>query len=154
MNLQISNTINLPSDAVTQTLACIGRKGAGKTYLAQLIAEQMLSIGAQVVVLDPVGNWWGLRVASDGKNKGKDIFIAGGERGDVPVLPESGARFARLVVERNVSIVLDVSGFRQGERKRFAAEFAEEFFHLKKTQRSAVHLFVEEAQSSHSLHRL
>lgn len=144
--LQITNSITLPPDAVTQTFACIGRKGAGKTYLAQLLAEQMLDIRAQVVVIDPVGNWFGLRVAADGKSKGKDIFIAGGERGDVPVLPESGARFARLVVEKNISIVLDVSGFRQGERKRFAADFAEEFFHLKKTQRSAVHLFVEEAQ--------
>ena len=144
--LTISDTVALPADAVTQTFACIGRKGAGKTYLASMLAEQMLDIGAQVVILDPVGNWYGLRVAADGKAKGKDIFIAGGERGDVPILPESGTRFARLVVERNVSIVLDVSGFRQGERKRFAADFAEEFFHLKKTQRSAVHLFVEEAQ--------
>lgn len=106
----------------------------------------MLTIGAQIVVLDPVGNWWGLRVDANGKSKGKDIFIAGGERGDVPILPESGARFGRLVVEKNVSMVLDISGFRQGERKRFAADFAEEFYHLKKTQRSAVHLFVEEAQ--------
>ena len=145
-SLQISVTLSLPSNAVTQTFACIGRKGAGKTYLASMLAEQMLDLGAQVVILDPVGNWWGLRVDADGKSKGKDIFIAGGERGDVPVLPESGARFARLVVERNVSMVLDVSGFRQEERKRFAADFAEEFFHLKKTQRSAVHLFVEEAQ--------
>ena len=146
MKLKISDSVSFPTDVVTQTLACIGRKGAGKTYLAQLLAEQMLDIRAQVVVIDPVGNWFGLRIAADGKSKGKDIFIAGGERGDVPVLPESGARFARLVVEKNVSMVLDVSGFRQGERKRFAADFAEEFFHLKKSQRSAVHLFVEEAQ--------
>ena len=144
--LKISDNVALPSDAVTQTMACIGRKGSGKTYLATLLVEQMLDVGAQVVVLDPVGNYWGLRVDADGKSKGKDIFIAGGERGDVPVLPEAGARFARLVVEKNVSMILDVSGFRQGERKRFAADFAEEFFHLKKTQRSAVHLFVEEAQ--------
>lgn len=144
--LRVSDTVTLPDNAVTQTLACIGRKGAGKTYLASMLAEQMLDIRAQVIIIDPVGNWFGLRVAADGKSKGKDIFIAGGERGDVPILPESGPRFARLVVERNVSMILDVSGFRQGERKRFAAEFAEEFFHLKKTQRSAVHLFVEEAQ--------
>ena len=81
--LKISDAISLPSNAVTQTFACIGRKGAGKTYLASMLAEQMLDIGAQVVILDPVGNWWGLRVAADGKSKGKDIFIAGGERGDV-----------------------------------------------------------------------
>lgn len=146
MVLQVSSTLSLPADGVTQTFACIGCKGAGKTYLASLLAEQMLDIAAQVVILDPVGNWYGLRVAANGKDKGKDIFIAGGEHGDVPILPELGARFARLVVEKNVSMVLDVSGFRQGARKRFAADFAEEFFHLKKTQRSAVHLFVEEAQ--------
>jgi hypothetical protein len=144
--IAISPALSLPIDAVTQTLACIGRKNAGKTYLAGLIAEQMLDAGAQVVIIDAVGNWYGLRIAADGKSKGKDIFIAGGERGDVPILPDSGARFAQLVVEKNISIVLDVSGFRQGERKRFAADFAEEFFHLKKTQKSAVHLFIEEAQ--------
>jgi uncharacterized protein len=144
--LKITGSVSLPNDGVTQTFACIGRKGAGKTYLASLLAEQMLGIGAQVVIIDPVGNWWGLRVGADGKSKGKDIFIAGGEHGDVPVLPEAGARFAKLVVEKNVSMVLDVSSFRQGERKRFATDFAEEFFHLKKAQRSAVHLFIEEAQ--------
>ena len=77
-NLIISDTVALPADAVTQTFACIGRKGAGKTYLASMLAEQMLDIGAQVVILDPVGNWYGLRVAADGKAKGKDIFIAVG----------------------------------------------------------------------------
>ena len=144
--IRLAESLQLPENAVTQTLACIGRKGAGKTYLASLIAEAMLNIRAQIVVIDPVGNWWGLRVASDGKSKGKDIYIAGGERGDVPILPDSGQRFARLVVEKGISMVLDVSSFRQNERKRFAADFAEEFFHLKKSQRSAVHLFVEEAQ--------
>lgn len=71
----ISDKISIPNDAVTQTFACIGRKGAGKTYLATLLAEQMLTIGAQVVIIDPVGNWFGLRVGKDGKSKGKDIFI-------------------------------------------------------------------------------
>lgn len=145
-NLEISKTVTFPPDGVTQTFACIGRKGAGKTYLATMLAEQMLDLPAQILVIDPVGNWFGLRIAADGKGKGKDIFIAGGEHGDIPLTVEAGARIARLVVEKNVSIILDVSNFRQGERKRFAAEFAEEFFHLKKKQRSPVHLFVEEAQ--------
>jgi uncharacterized protein len=144
--LRIAEDLALPLDAVTQTLAAIGRKGAGKTYLATAIAERMLDADAQVVALDPVGNWWGLRVGADGRSKGKDIFVIGGEHGDVPLVPEAGARIARLVVERRVSAVLDVSAFRMGERKRFAADFGEEFFHLKKSQRSPVHLFVEEAQ--------
>lgn len=146
MTLAISDKISLPVEAVTQTIACIGRKGAGKTYLATILAEQMLAIHAQIVVLDPVGNWYGLRIAANGHDKGKDIFILGGEHGDVPLTPESGARIAQFVVSKRASVVLDISNFRQGERKRFAADFAEEFYHLKKTERSAVHLFVEEAQ--------
>jgi hypothetical protein len=144
--IRLAKELSLPLDAVTQTMAAIARKGAGKTYLAQLMAEQMVDAEAQVVALDPVGNWWSLRVAADGKGKGKDVFVLGGERGDVPLTPEAGARVARFLIERRVSAVLDVSPFREGERKRFAADFAEEFFHRKKAQRSAVHLFIEEAQ--------
>ena len=146
MKIRLSHDLAVGLDVVTQTLAQIGRKGAGKTYLAGMIAEQMLDAGAQVVILDPVGNWYGLRIGADGKSKGKEIFIIGGEHGDVPVVPEAGARIARLLVEKRVSAIIDISGFRQGERKRFAADFAEEFFHLKKSQRSPVHIFIEEAQ--------
>ena len=112
-----------------------------------MLAEQMLDIHAQVLVIDPVGNWWGLRVGANGRSKGKDIFVIGGEHGDVPVVPEAGRRIAQLVVEKGISAVVDVSGFRIGEHKRFAADFAEEFFHLKKTKKSPVHIFIEEAQT-------
>lgn len=145
-SLKISKEISLPIQAVTETFAAIGRKGAGKTYLATMIAEQMLDASAQVVIIDPVGNWWGLRVDADGKSKGKEIFVIGGEYGDVPLVPEAGSRIAKLLVEKNISAVLDVSGFRLGEHKRFAADFAEEFFHLKKSHRTPVHVFIEEAQ--------
>jgi hypothetical protein len=146
VTLRIAKDLELPVDGVTQTLACIGRKGAGKTYLAGVLAEQMLDARAQVVVLDAVGTWWGLRVGADGKSKGKDIFVLGGEHGDVAITAEHGARIARFVVEKRVSAVVDVSSFRQGERKRFAADFGEELFQLQKKSRIALHLFVEEAQ--------
>ncbi len=145
-NIKISKEISLPIDVVTQTLATIGRKGAGKTYLATMIAEQMLDAGSQVIVIDPVGNWWGLRVGADGKSKGKDIFVIGGEHGDIPIVPEAGAKIAKLLVEKSISAVLDVSSFRLGERKRFCTDFGEELLHLKKTQKNPVHLFLEEAQ--------
>jgi uncharacterized protein len=144
--IRIAPDLDLPLDVVTQTLAMIARKGGGKTYLAQLIAELMLDAGAQIAALDIVGNWFGLRLAADGKRKGKDIVILGGEHGDVPLTPASGAHVARFLVEKRVSAVLDISTFRRGEQKRFAGEFADELFHAKKTQRSPMHLFLEEAQ--------
>jgi hypothetical protein len=146
MNIHVASGLFLPLEAVTQTFAVIGRKGAGKTYLATMIAEQMLDAGAQLVVLDPVGNWWGLRVGADGRSKGKEIFVLGGDHGDVPIVPESGPRLAKLIVEKNISAVLDISSFRLHERKRFCWEFAEELLHLKKRKRTAIHLMIEEAQ--------
>ncbi len=145
-NLKISKEISLPIDVVTQTLSMIGRKGAGKTYLATMVAEQMLDAHAQVIVLDPIGNWWGLRVNADGKTKGKEIFVIGGDHGDVPLVPEAGARIAKLLVEKQISAVLDVSSFRLGERKRFCTDFGEELLHLKKSNKTPVHIFIEEAQ--------
>lgn len=144
--LKISKEISLPLDAATQTIAVIGRKGSGKTYLGTMIAEQFLDEKIQTIILDPVGVWWGLRVAADGKTKGKQIFVIGGDHGDVPIVPEAGARIAKLIIEKGISAVIDVSGFRVGELKRFAGEFAEEFFQLKKAKRSAAMLFAEEAQ--------
>lgn len=111
-----------------------------------MIAEQLLDAKVQTIVLDPVGVWWGLRVNADGKTKGKQIFVIGGDHGDVPLVPEAGARIAQLVVEKGVSAVLDVSGFRVGELKRFCEAFGEEFFQLKKAKRSPAMLILEEAQ--------
>lgn len=144
--IRISKTLALPLDVVTQTIAAIARKGGGKTYFATLLAEEMILAGAQVVVIDIVGNWYGLRLGPGGRGKGVDVYVFGGEHGDLPLTPDSGPRIARLLVERQISVVLDISAFRKAERLRFAAQFAEEFYHLKKTQKSAVHVFVEEAQ--------
>lgn len=138
--------LHLPLDAVTQTFGLLGRKGSGKTNAAGVLAEAMLDVSAQVVALDPVGVWWGLRLASDGKSPGYEIPILGGERGDVPIEPAGGALIARTLVEKQLSAVLDVSGFRKGQRKQFVTDFAEELFHRKKTTRSPLHLILEEAQ--------
>ena len=144
--IKIANELELPIDAITQTFAQIGKRGAGKTYLASMIAEQMLNVQAQVIVLDPIGNWWGLRVDADGKSKGKDIFIIGGTHGDVPLASEGGKEIAKLLVEKSISVVLDISEFRKNERKKFVTDFAEEFYQLKKKKPSAVHIFLEESQ--------
>ncbi len=118
MLLHLSKDLSLPIDAVTQTFAFLARRGAGKTYGASKLCEEMLGVGAQVVVLDPVGNWYGLRLGADGKSKGLAIPVFGGLRGDIPLEPGAGALVADLVVDRELSVVLDVSMFRKGDCDR------------------------------------
>lgn len=144
-DLPFSTELKLPIDMATETLAFLGRKGRGKTYGAQRLFELLHDAGVQCVALDPVGNWWSLRVGKDGKSPGLPVYVFGGPRGDVPILPDAGAFVARVIVEKGISVILDVSRFRKAERKRFMTAFAEEFFHLKKDAVSPVHLFVEEA---------
>lgn len=144
--LQLGTDFALPRDAVTQKLAWIGRTGSGKTYGATKAAELMLDAGAQIVALDPAGVWYGLRVATRG-HAGFNIPVFGGTYGDVPLEPTGGALIADLIVDRGISAVIDVSLFEHDtDKARFATAFARRFFFRKKTHRSAVHLFLEEAQ--------
>lgn len=147
-SLAIAKDLSLPIDVVTQKCAFMGRTGSGKTYAATKAAELMLDAGAQVLVIDPVGVWYGLRLDKDGTSpSGIDIPIFGGLHGDIPLEPTAGALIADLVVDRALSAILDVSQWeRDSDKARFASDFASRFFYRKKAAPSAVHLFLEEAQ--------
>lgn len=146
--IHIGRGLYLPIDAVTQTFAALAKRGAGKTYFSLLLAEQMLEAHAQIVYLDPVGKGWSLRLAADGKSPGFDVPVFGGHHGDLPLEPGAGRLLADLIVDRQVSAVLDVSLMRKGERKTFVTDFAEHLLLRKKRERapSPMHLFLEESQ--------
>lgn len=146
--LAFAEGLSLPIDVVTQKAAFMGRTGSGKTYAATKLAELLLRAGAQVVAIDPVGVWWGLRLNADGKTPSDlELPIFGGLHGDIPLESTGGKLMADLIVDRALSCVLDVSQFESdAEKARFVRDFADRFFFRKKAAPSAVHLFLEEAQ--------
>ena len=148
MKLKLAEGLSLPVDAVTQKLAWLGVTGSGKTYGASKLAELLWHAGAQFLVLDPVGVWYGLRLAKDGKTPSHlTVPIFGGLHGDVPLEPTAGALIANLVVDKTLSAVIDVSQFESdADKARFARDFADRFFFRKKAAPSAVHVFLEECQ--------
>jgi len=141
MKLRIADGLSLPIETVTEKLAFLGRTGSGKTYAAMKLAELMLDAGAQIVCLDPVGAWHGLRIGGPW-----NVYIFGGMRGDFPLEPTGGKLMADVIADRGISAVLDISQFIRAEQVRFAAEFIERFFQRKKAAPSAVHVFLEECQ--------
>lgn len=146
--INFAEGLELPVDAATQTFAFLARKRAGKSYAASKLAEGFHESGVQFVVLDPVGNWYGLRVAADGKGKGLDVVLLGGLRGDITLDPSAGALVADTVLDSGRSFVLDVSQFSLGERKRFVQAFGERLWHRQKAlaDPQPIHVFLEEAQ--------
>lgn len=144
--LTLARNLKLPLNAVTQKIAFLARTGAGKTYAAGKLVEQMLTAGAQVIIVDPVGVWYGLRLKADGKRQGYRIPILGGEHGDIQLEASAGTLIADVAVERDHSMVLDVSTMRKAQATRFVTDFAEQFFHRKKAKKSPVHVVFEEAQ--------
>lgn len=144
--LRIGPGLYLPLDAVTQTVAFLARKGAGKTYAAGVLVEELHAAGAQVVVLDPVGNWYGLRLNTKGKPGGLDIPVLGGDHGDIPLTPDAGAMIADAIVDHGTSAILDLNPFRKAGRRQFVEAFAEQLFQRKKAARTPLHLVFEEAQ--------
>jgi hypothetical protein len=146
--LHISPDLALPVDAATQTFAFIARKGAGKTYAAGKFVECLLDAHVQVIILDTVGNWYGLRLLADGKSAGYDIAVLGGLRGDIPLEAASGPLIADIAIESGRSLIIDISQFSLADRKRFAYGFGERLWLAKKRERrpTPVHLVIEESQ--------
>lgn len=144
MSLRIAPTLTLPDEAVTQTFAILAKRGVGKTYTASVMVEEMLKSNLHVIVVDPIGVWWGLRAAANGKDPGMQIIIAGGDHADIPLEPTAGEKLAELVVENRLSIVLDLSLFRKNEQIRFMTDFAETLY---RKNRNAVHMVLDEADA-------
>jgi len=148
MSLHLASDLTLPVRTVTEKLGFLGTTGSGKTYAASKLAELFWAEGAQFIVLDPVGVWYGLRLQADGKHPSSiTIPIFGGLHGDVPLEPTGGALVANLIVDRGLSVIVDVSQFEYDTQKvQFAKAFADRLFFRKKAAPSAVHVFMEECQ--------
>lgn len=139
----------LDVNLLMQPIALLGNRSSGKTYGGLKLFEQAHGAGVQCIWIDPVGKAWGLRAGVDGDPKGglKNVYIFGGKRGDFPLTPDKGAYVAKVLFEKRVSVVLDVSLFRKSERKSFITALLEEFYHLAKLGENSYPrvFFLEEA---------
>lgn len=147
--LRLSDDLELPLDVVTQTVAILAKRRAGKSYTMRRLAEQLFLAGQQVVIVDPKGDQWGIRSAADGKGPGLPIVILGGEHGDKPIVPSAGEVVAKLVVVERVSVLLDLSPFRKHEVATFMTGFLEALYRLKAREayRTPVMLVIDEADA-------
>lgn len=130
----------------TNVVAALGMRGSGKSNSMTVAVEGLLEADVQVVVLDYVGIWFGLRLLPNGKPSKFEVPVLGGRHGDIPLVAQAGRQVAEALASSRSSAVLDISGFSKADRIRFAADFGEAFFEAKKSHSSPVFVVLEEAQ--------
>lgn len=140
--LRLSGALSLPLDAVTETFAIIGKRGAGKTATAVVLVEEFIAAGQPCVVVDPLGVWWGLRSSADGAGPGLPVVIFGGARADVPLTERAGGLVAEALVASRAPAVLDLSEFSKSAMRRFMADFVEALY---RANRDPMHVVFDEA---------
>jgi hypothetical protein len=147
--LRISPDLTFPLELVTESVAILAARRAGKSHTAKKLTEQLHRAGQQFVVVDPKGDWWGLRSSADGKGPGLPVVILGGEHGDVPLEVGAGELVAKLVVEQRVSLVLDLSEFRKNAIAQFMTAFLETLYRMKARDqyRTPLMLVIDEADA-------
>jgi hypothetical protein len=146
--IKIAGKLELPLALAADSLAIIARKGRGKTYTGSVVAEELLDAGIPICVLDPQGDWWGLRSSANGKSEGYPVVIMGGEHGDIPLEPTAGKLVADFVLNERVPTILDMSEFStRADEQRFGVSFLERLFRGKRRDTGVLYLIVDEAST-------
>ncbi len=129
---------------VDQHVAVLGKTGCGKTYAMRSLAEQMLDDGRRVCILDPKGDWWGLKSSKTGKRSGYPVVLFGGHHGEVPINRKAGHAVAELIASGHRSAVIDLSEMSIAARTEFFMDFAEGIF---RHNRAPLQMIIDEVHN-------
>src|SRR5204862_2549422 len=119
--LRLSPDLELPDSFATEGVVVMGVRGSGKSNTEVRFAELLFEAGIPFVAIDPKGDWYGIRMPATGP--GLPIPVFGGLYGDFPLEETLGRRIADLLVDANISAVLDVSRMSHAARARFLTDF-------------------------------
>lgn len=135
---------DIPKAALDDRLAFVGTSGSGKTYAAGTAVERLLKAGAKVVIVDPLGVWWGLRAKADGTSSAFPVVIFGGSHGDLPLSEHSGALIGEAVAEMRESCIISLDGLgSKAAERRFMLAFLERLY--RKARGEPFHVVFDEA---------
>jgi DNA helicase HerA-like ATPase len=120
--------IVIPDEALRSDIAILGKKGRGKSYAAKGLVERLLDLGERVLILDPLGHWWGLKSSADGERPGYAVAVFGGEHADIAITEESGRVLAQILAAETIPAIVDMGAMRKGEQQRLVADLLDELF--------------------------
>jgi hypothetical protein len=135
-------SIQLPLESATKSFAILAKRGAGKSYTAGVMEEEMFKNNIPFIVFDPIDVHWGLRYSKD-MGKGLSVVVFGVlENADIHLTDDMGKQIAQAVVSNNISCVISTFGMSKKGQRKLIADFSEELIKINNTPR---HVFIEEA---------
>jgi DNA-binding transcriptional ArsR family regulator len=138
----------IPEKVLLQHLVMLGKTGAGKSSALRHIVEHLLHVKRRVCIIDPKGDWWGLKKSGDGKSAGFSVIMFGdfkdARASDVPINKHSGKHVAELVATGNRPCVIGFRGWMHADMVRFWIDFASTLFNRNAGE---LYLFVDEVHN-------
>jgi hypothetical protein len=131
--------VDLPARPANVLIA--GGSGDGKSYLAGLLAEQLIELDYSLLVLDPEGDHVGL-------GKLRPAVVVGG---DVP--PPPAETLVSLLQRSDVSIVIDLSCLDAREQDAYLLDFPAEIEASRRSRGRPHWVFVDEAHLAMQPHQ-
>jgi hypothetical protein len=140
MNIDSENTLALDINAfVGRSAALLGITGSGKTNTAAVLIEELLICGLPLTIVDIEGEYWGLKERFE-------ILVAGrSEHSELRIGPENAAQIAEISLTRNISVILDLSGYSQEESYEFLIEYFTRLWEVAEKERKPYQVILEEA---------
>ena len=133
---QTGAAVSLPgTDLASGNLAVFGDSSSGKSWVTGLLAEGMLHAGYQILLIDPEGDFRGMRVLPG-------MIVLDGNR---ITLPPPLIAIA-LLEKMNVSIVIDLCAYPIERRADYVAELLRELRSLRARMFRPHWIVLEEAQ--------
>jgi len=133
---------DLPLDLeslVGQCVAVLGIRGSGKSNTAGVIFEELLKHQYPLTIVDIDGEYYGLK-------ERYEVLVAGmGEGVEVEVDVDCAPEIAQASMERNVPVILDLSGFLSSERTEFLKSYLSTLWNLAGKLRRPYLIAIEEA---------
>jgi uncharacterized protein len=137
-----------PETALAQHLVMLGKTGAGKSSALRHIAENRLEHKKRVCIIDPKGDWWGLKSSADGKSPGYPVIAFGdfkeSKATDVPINAHSGKHVAELVATGNRPCIIGFRGWMPAAMTQFWIDFASTLFN---SNAGELYLFIDEVHN-------
>jgi len=138
--LNISNDLALDLEQIIgQCIAILGIRGSGKSNTAGVIFEELLKHNYPLSIVDIDGEYFGL------KERYEVLVVGQGKGVEIEVDVDCAEEIAQVSMEKNVPVVLDLSGFLSEERSEFLKAYLTALWNLAGKLRRPYIIGIEEA---------